>query len=98
VCRDAAVPEHAAQTAELGIDAYVAGTLYGEGREQSARRDTHMRERERAHGVWVALSTAAEPSGEYQETSGGSGVRSPGGSLVAQSGSAPGEVLTLVLG
>lgn len=96
VCRDAAVPEHAAQTTELGIDAYVAGTLYGEGREQSARRDTHMRAR--AHGVWVVLSTAAEPSREYQETSGGSGVRSPGGSLVAQSGSAPGEVLTLVLG
>ncbi|MFD9466695.1 hypothetical protein [Streptomyces sp. NPDC060027] len=92
------MPEHAAQTAELGIDAYVAGTLYGEGPEQSARRDTHMRERARAHGVWVVLSTAAGPSGEYKETSGGSGVWSPDGSLVAQSRPAPGEVLTLVLG
>ncbi|MFD5633558.1 carbon-nitrogen hydrolase family protein [Streptomyces sp. NPDC127077] len=98
VCRDAAMPEHAAQTAALGIDAYVAGTLYGEGPEQSARRDAHMRERAQAHGVWVVLSTVAGQSGEYQETSGGSGVWSPDGSPVAQAGSAPGEVLTVILG
>ncbi|MGW0966628.1 carbon-nitrogen hydrolase family protein [Streptomyces sp. NPDC002516] len=98
VCRDAAIPEHAARTAALGVDAYVACTLYGEGPEQAARRDAHMRERARAHGVWVVLSTAAGPSGEYAQTSGGSGVWSPDGSLVAQAGSAPGEVLTLVLG
>ncbi|WP_392957483.1 hypothetical protein [Streptomyces sp. LN245] len=57
-----------------------------------------MRDRARAHGAWVVLSTVAGPSGEYQETSGGSGVWSPDGSLVAQAGSAPGETLTVVLG
>ncbi|MFF3446720.1 carbon-nitrogen hydrolase family protein [Streptomyces sp. NPDC002667] len=98
VCRDAAMPEHAAQAAALGIDAYVACTLYGEGPEQSARRDAHMRERARTHGLWVVLSTAAGPSGEYEKTSGGSGAWSPDGSLVAQAGSTPGEVVTLVLG
>ncbi|MFH7333918.1 carbon-nitrogen hydrolase family protein [Streptomyces sp. KHY 26] len=98
VCRDAAVPRHAAETAALGIDAYVASTLYGAGPEQSARRDAHMRERAVEHGVWVVLSTAAGPSGEYRETSGGSGAWSPDGSPVAQAGPEPGAVVTVTLG
>ncbi|WP_225834590.1 carbon-nitrogen hydrolase family protein [Streptomyces sp. NK08204] len=98
VCRDAAVPQHAAETAALGIDAYVASTLYGAGPEQSARRDRHVRERAVAHGVWVVLSTVAGPSGEYRKTSGGSGVWSPDGSLVAQAGPEPGAVVGAILG
>ncbi|MFI2412128.1 carbon-nitrogen hydrolase family protein [Streptomyces sp. NPDC018947] len=97
VCRDAAVPQHAADTAALGIDAYVASTLYGAGPEQSARRDGHMRERAVTHAAWVVLSTVAGPSGEYRETSGGSGVWSPDGSLAAQAGPEPGAVVTAIL-
>ncbi|MFF7358530.1 carbon-nitrogen hydrolase family protein [Streptomyces filipinensis] len=97
VCRDAAVPQHAAETAALGIDAYVASTLYGAGSAQSACRDGHMQERARAHGVWVVLSTVAGPSGEYRETSGGSGVWAPDGSRVAQAGPEPGAVATATL-
>ncbi|MFC0602136.1 carbon-nitrogen hydrolase family protein [Streptomyces palmae] len=97
VCRDAAVPQHAAETAALGIDAYVASTLYGAGPEQAARRDGHMQERAAAHGVWVVLSTAAGSSGEYRETSGGSGVWAPDGTLVAQAGPEAGAVVTETL-
>ncbi|MEV7794144.1 carbon-nitrogen hydrolase family protein [Streptomyces sp. NPDC087512] len=97
VCRDAAVPQHAAETAALGIDAYVASTLYGAGLEQSARRDGHMKERAMTHAAWVVLSTVAGPSGEYRETSGGSGVWSPDGALAAQAGREPGAVVTAIL-
>lgn len=97
VCRDAAVPQHAADTAALSIDAYVASTLYGAGREQAARRDEHMRDRAAAHGVWVVLSTAAGSSGEYRETSGGSGVWAPDGNVLVQAGAEPDAVVTATL-
>ena len=73
----------------LTIDAYVAGTLYGAGPRSAARRDGHMRDRAVAHGVWVVLSTAAGPSGEYRETSGGSGVWAPDGDVFIQAGTEP---------
>ncbi|MFE7326901.1 carbon-nitrogen hydrolase family protein [Streptomyces sp. NPDC057565] len=98
VCYDAAVPEHAAETAALGIDAYVAGTLYGAGPESAARRDGHMRERALAHGVWVVLATSAGASGTYPETSGGSGVWGPDGAAVVQAGPEPGAVVSAALG
>lgn len=95
ICYDAAVPQHAADTAALGIDAYVASTLYGPGSE--ARRDGHMHERAAAHGIWVVLATAAGPSGSYPQTSGGSGIWGPNGELVAQAGRDAGEITTALL-
>ncbi|MDK0517563.1 nitrilase-related carbon-nitrogen hydrolase [Streptomyces sp. ML-6] len=56
-----------------------------------------MQERAAAHGVWVVLSTAAGSSGEYRETSGGSGVWAPDGTLVAQAGPEAGAVVTETL-
>ncbi|MFE1287392.1 carbon-nitrogen hydrolase family protein [Streptomyces sp. NPDC058751] len=97
ICYDAAVPEHAADTAALGIDAYVASTLYGPGPDSAARRDAHVRERAAAHGVWVVLSTAAGPSGSYARTSGGSGVWGRSGELVAQAGCDAGEITAALL-
>jgi predicted amidohydrolase len=98
ICYDAAVPQHAADTAALGIDAYVASTLYGPGPDSAARRDAHMRERAAAHGVWAVLSTAAGPSGSYAQTSGGSGVWGRSGEPVAQAGRDAGEITTALLG
>ncbi|MFG3552533.1 hypothetical protein [Streptomyces sp. NPDC047725] len=49
------------------------------------------------HAAWVVLSTVAGPSGEYRETSGGSGVWSPDGALAAQAGPEPGAVVTAIL-
>ncbi|MFH8514686.1 carbon-nitrogen hydrolase family protein [Streptomyces gelaticus] len=86
VCYDAAVPQHAADTAALGIDAYVASALHGPGPEQAARRDGHMGQVARTHGVWAVLATSAGPSGTYDRTSGGSGIRAPDGTAVVQAG------------
>ncbi len=91
VCADAADPAHAEETAALGIDAYVASTLYGPGTAQAERRDGHMRDRAAAHGVWCVLATCAGATGEYPDSSGGSGVWAPDGGLVVQAGAAPGE-------
>ncbi|WP_208866014.1 carbon-nitrogen hydrolase family protein [Kitasatospora cheerisanensis] len=98
VCYDAAVPQHAADTAALGIDAYVASTLYGPGPESAARRDGHMRDRATAHRTWVVLATSAGPSGSYPDTSGGSGIWGPNGEPVARAGRAAGEIATARLG
>ncbi|MFI2606684.1 carbon-nitrogen hydrolase family protein [Kitasatospora sp. NPDC018619] len=93
VCADASEPAHAEATAALGIDAYVASTLYGPGAAQAERRDGHVRDRAAAHGVWCVLSTCAGATGEYPDSSGGSGVWAPGGSRVVQAGTAPGELV-----
>ncbi|MFE5093068.1 carbon-nitrogen hydrolase family protein [Streptomyces sp. NPDC056638] len=98
VCYDAAVPEHAAATAALGIDAYVASTLYGPGPEQAARRDGHMNRAALAHGVWAVLATAAGPSGVYALTSGGSGIWAPDGTPTAQAGPEPAAVVSATVG
>ncbi|MDX2731728.1 MULTISPECIES: carbon-nitrogen hydrolase family protein [unclassified Streptomyces] len=98
ICYDAAVPDHAADTAALGIDAYVASTLYGAGPESAARRDGHMSERAATHGVWVVLSTSAGASGTYPGTSGGSGIWAPGGAVVVQAGPEPRAIVSASLG
>ncbi|MFD8480268.1 carbon-nitrogen hydrolase family protein [Kitasatospora sp. NPDC059673] len=97
ICYDAAVPQHAADTAALGIDAYVASTLYGPGPDSQARRDSHMRERATAHGVWVVLATAAGLSGSFGRTSGGSGVWTPTGEIAAQAGPDPDQAVAFTL-
>ena len=97
VCYDAAVPQHAADTAALGIDAYVACTLYGTGPASAARRDGHLRERALAHGVWSVLSTSAGPSGTYEATSGGSGIWAPNGDVLVQAGPDAGDMVGATL-
>ncbi|WP_327371235.1 carbon-nitrogen hydrolase family protein [Streptomyces sp. NBC_01217] len=98
VCYDAAVPEHAAATAALGIDVYAASTLYGPGPGQAARRDGHMGRVARDHGVWAVLATSAGPSGVYALTSGGSGFWAPDGTPALQAGQEPGAVVSTALG
>jgi predicted amidohydrolase len=97
VCYDAAVPQHAADTAALGIDAYVACTLYGPGPASAARRDGHLRERALAHGIWAVLSTSAGPSGTYEATSGGSGIWAPNGDVRVQAGPDAGDLVGATL-
>ncbi|GAA2135375.1 carbon-nitrogen hydrolase family protein [Kitasatospora kazusensis] len=97
ICADASVPGHAADTAALGIDVYLASTLYSDDPVALARRDEHLRGAAAAHGVWAVLATSAGPSGDYPRTSGGSGFWSPGGALVAQAGPAAGEVVSATI-
>ncbi|MBN6051544.1 carbon-nitrogen hydrolase family protein [Nonomuraea sp. RK-328] len=96
VCKDTGVPEHAAATAALGIDAYVAGTVkHAHEAELQAERARRIAA---GHGVWVAVASFAGPTGGgFAETAGRSGVWAPGGDLVAQSGPEPGAVLTTKL-
>ncbi|WUE13085.1 carbon-nitrogen hydrolase family protein [Nonomuraea sp. NBC_00507] len=84
ICRDSGVPEHALATASLGIDAYLASTLFSFGARN--RRDARMRAIAAEHRVWVAVASFAGPTGGYRTTSGGSGIWAPDGSLAAQAG------------
>jgi predicted amidohydrolase len=91
ICRDTGVPEHAAGTAELGIDAYVAGAA------DAPDADVEMAERARristTHGVWVAFSCFAGPTGDpFPQTSGRSGIWTPDGRVAARAGRTPGEI------
>jgi predicted amidohydrolase len=85
ICKDTGVPQHAADTAALGIDAYVAGTVKG--------ADEALLQHERAqrvatdHHVWVAVSSFAGPTGGgYEETAGRSGIWTAEGVMVAGTG------------
>jgi predicted amidohydrolase len=91
ICRDTGIAEHKAETAALGIDAYVAGAV------DAPEADAVMAERARglgdAYGVWVAISSFAGPTGGgYAETAGRSGIWTPNGRVAARAGRAPGEI------
>jgi predicted amidohydrolase len=91
ICRDTGIPEHAAQTAALGIDAYVAGAA------DDPEADVVMAERARrittTHDVWVAFSCFAGPTGDpFPQTAGRSGIWTPDGRVAARAGRAPGEI------
>lgn len=97
ICADVAVPQHAADTAALGIDIYVASTLYSA--DAQLRRDHHMRTRATDHQVWVALSTFAGCSGgAYPSTSGGSGIWAPDGTVIDQVGTETGAFSRVSIG
>jgi len=52
ICRDAAVPRHAADTSALTMDVYVASALFGGDTVAAAGRDEQMGGRAAKHGVW----------------------------------------------
>ena len=96
VCMDTGVPSHAAQTAALGIDAYVAGLL------ETAADAAVVGERARRvatdHSVWVAIASfAGSTGGGYDEAAGGSGVWDRDGRVVAEAGTEPGAIATALL-
>ncbi len=96
ICKDTGVPEHAATTAALGIDAYVGGALeHAEDREVQPARAVAVAT---THNVWVVIAGFAGTTGEgFVTAAGGSGVWAPGGGLVAQAGTRPGELVTATL-
>jgi predicted amidohydrolase len=96
ICRDTGIEEHAATTAALGIDAYVAGVV------DEPAADVVLAERARkistTHGVWVAISSCAGASGPaYPETAGRSGIWAPDGTVAARTGRAVGEIARATL-
>ena len=93
ICKDTGVPQHAADTAALGIDAYVAGML--EAAEDAAVPAERARRVARDYGVWVAFSSfAGGTGGGYDRAAGGSAIWSAGGEAVSQAGTEPGELAT----
>lgn len=95
VCRDTGVPEHAAKTAALGMDGYVAGVVHAD-----HEADVHGQRARRAaadHGVWVATAAFAGPTGGgFDRTSGRSGIWSARGELLAEASAAPDDLARAV--
>ncbi len=97
ICRDTGIPEHAADTAALGIDAYVAGTLMFA--DEVASQDERARRIAAEHQIWVAIASFAGPTGAgYSDTAGHSGVWAPGGRMIVQAGPEVGATARATLG
>jgi predicted amidohydrolase len=96
ICKDAGVPQHWADTAALGIDAYVAGSVKAP--DEAAVQDERARRVATEQRVWVAVASGAgQNGGEYDPAAGRSGIWAADGSLVAQAGAEPGEVVRATL-
>jgi predicted amidohydrolase len=91
ICRDTGIAAHIADTAALGIDAYVAGVVDSPAGDLVAAQRAARITRE--HGVWVAFASFAGPTGGgYTETAGRSGIWTPDGTVAARAGRAVGEI------
>jgi len=97
VCKDTGVLQHASDTAELGMDIYVAGVL-----EHQADEDVQPVRAQgvaAAHGVWVAVASFAGSTGEgFNSAAGGSGIWRPDGTVAARAGPRSGEVVVTTVG
>jgi predicted amidohydrolase len=91
VCKDTGVAQHAAETAALGIDAYLAGTVKHD--HEAGLQHERARLIASQYRVWVAVASFAGPTGGgYDQTAGRSGIWAPDGTLVTGTGPQPGEV------
>jgi predicted amidohydrolase len=95
VCRDIGDRQHASDTAALGIDAYLAGTLTAAA--DLARQDERARRIAADHHVWVAMASFAGSTGGFADAAGRSGVWAPDGRLVAQASPQVGAVVRATL-
>ncbi len=96
ICRDTGIAQHQSDTAALGIDAYVAGTLMFP--DERVIQDERARAIAVRHRTWVAFASFAGPTGDgYDETAGCSGVWAPDGTIAAQAGPEPGVVARATL-
>lgn len=97
ICKDVSVPQHQVDTAALGIDAYVAGTVMFA--DERAVQDERASRLAASLGVWVAIASfAGATGGGYSECAGRSGVWTPDGELAVQAGPQPGAVVSALLG
>ncbi|MBA3875548.1 MAG: carbon-nitrogen hydrolase family protein [Anaerolinea sp.] len=91
ICRDTGIPEHASDTAGLGIDAYVAGVL--EAAADVAVPEARARRVATDLGVWVAIASfAGSTGGGYDQAAGRSGIWGADGSEVARAGPGTGAI------
>jgi predicted amidohydrolase len=91
ICRDTGISQHVSDTAALGIDAYVAGTLMFT--EETAIQNERASRIAATQHIWVAVASFAGPTGSgYAETAGCSGIWTCSGDVVAQAGPEPGAI------
>lgn len=96
ICRDTGVPQHASDTAALGIDAYIGGVL--ESAEDAAVLGERARRVAADHHVWVALASfAGSTGGGYTRASGLSGIWTSAGAVVSQAGPETGAIARATL-
>ena len=91
ICKDTGVAQHAADTAALGIDAYVAGVL--EHADDAAVLEDRARRVATDHRVWVVVSSfAGSTGGGFAQAAGGSGIWAPDGIAVTRLGRGVGSI------
>jgi len=97
ICKDTGIPQHASDTAALGIDAYLAGIL--ESAEDGDVLDERARRVATGYQVWVAMASfAGSTGGGYAQAAGRSAIWTSDGDMIAQAGSEPGEIAHATLG
>jgi predicted amidohydrolase len=96
ICKDTGIPQHAADTAALGIDAYVAGVLESE--DDAAVTEERARRIANDHGVPVAVASfAGSTGGGYAEAAGRSGIWAADGVAIARAGPETGDIARATL-
>ena len=95
ICKDASVAEHAADTAALGIDVYVVGSV--KSADEAALQDERARRVAADHGIWVAVASFAGSTGGYPNAAGRSGIWGPDGVAVTRAGPEPGSTARATL-
>ncbi len=97
VCKDTGVAQHPADTAALGIDAYLAGTVMGA--DEAELQYERGRRIAIGHHLWVAVASFAGPTGGgYAQTAGRSAIWAPDGTLVSGTTMEAGQVSRARLG
>ena len=97
VCRETGVAQHTADTAALGVDAYLAGTVMAP--DEAEKQNERGRRISTGHQLWVALASFAGPTGGgYDQTAGQSGIWAPDGTQVSAAGPRSGAVIRARLG
>jgi predicted amidohydrolase len=95
ICKDTAGATHAATTAELGMDVYVASVI--EHLDDAARTNERARRVATGHRVWAVTASFAGATGPFRPAGGGSSIVSPHGSVIAQATDEPGVLIRGVL-
>lgn len=96
ICKDTGVPQHASDTAALGMDAYVAGVL--ESAADAAVPGERARRVASDHRVWVAIASfAGATGGGYAPAAGGSGIWTADGVVASLAGPETGAVARATL-
>ena len=96
ICKDTGIPQHAASTAQLGIDAYVAGVL--DSADDAGVQDERARRIAADHHVWVVVASfAGSTGGGYEHAAARSRIWSPEGVVVARAGRETGGIARAAL-